>query len=115
MTPVEPQIENHLRIMVHRWWAVLGVGLLAFALAYVWQASTAAVYQADGTVQVRVPVELSDDGEVTDFLARSYAEMAATPVQLETAIAEAGLDLDVEEAESRVEISLLSTAFEVPP
>lgn len=109
MTPVEPQIENHLRIIAFRWKFILAATIVAFVAVLVWRTGTDDVYRAEGTVQLRVPVELSDAGDITEFQARSYAEMAATPIQLEAAITEAGLGIDVDEAGSRVDIAVLST------
>lgn len=109
MTPVEPQIENHLRIMAHRWVVIVGAAVVTFIVVLVWRMGAVDVYRAEGTVQLRVPVEISNAEEITDFQSRSYAEMAATPIQLEKAVARSGLDIDVDEAESRVDIAVLST------
>ncbi|MCP5025052.1 MAG: hypothetical protein GY929_02100 [Actinomycetia bacterium] len=102
----EPQLGNHLRIVGRRSWVILLTGVIAFAFTYAWQASKPDVYRAEGLVQVTVPVDMADDGDITDFRARSYAELAASPALLGPAATRSKLGLDLEEASDLVEIEV---------
>ena len=109
MTPIEPQLENHLRIMIRRWWWIIGAAVATFTAVYLVQSASPDVFRARGVAQLRVPVELADDGDLTEFQARTYAESAASPVRLEAALAQTDLTIDVDEAEDLVSVALLST------
>ena len=106
---VEPQLLDHLLVMKRQWWVILLVATIVGTAVFAWRSATTDVYRADTIVQVILPASVGDDGAITDFRARSYAELASSPQLLSDAATASGLGIDGNDADSLVSLDVLST------
>lgn len=106
---LEPQLKHHLMVIQRRWWAIAIAAVLAFTTVWFWQTGDADRYEATSVVRISYSAPVADSGEIIDFQARSYAERAASPPVIAAALESSGLDIDVDEAESRLDVALRST------
>jgi hypothetical protein len=107
--PMRSEFMTHLREMRrHLRWilaAALAVGLAVLAL----RAAQPDSYRSEATVRIFLDSELADDGSVTEFQTRAFAERVLGEQLITAATDRAGVDLDLVDARERIDVGFKDT------
>jgi capsular exopolysaccharide synthesis family protein len=97
-------LTDHLRVIARNWWRILIIAALVGGGVYALSKQRAKVYEGSALLSVTAG-RTSDAASVpgqTVFLTQTYAENATTRPVLREAIRRSGLNISIDEAESRV-------------
>ncbi len=103
------EFGRHLQEMGRRWKLLAAVTVLVGLGVFVFRAAGPEVYQSTAVLQLRLPADVIDDGQTTEFRTESLAELATVPSVVAAAAQTAGVDGSVEEVEGRIDIGVRDT------
>jgi capsular polysaccharide biosynthesis protein len=103
------EFAMHLREIRSRFILVAIAALMAFVFVGALRLGQAEESVASAVIQVAIPADIEDNGDITEFRTRQLGELARTAAVLDNVLGVIQLDLDRGQIEDRLDLELLDT------
>lgn len=103
------EFGRHVREMGRQWKLLAAVTVLVGLGVFLFRLVGPEVYQSTAVLQLKLPEDVIDDGQTTEFRTKSLAELATVPSVISAAARTAGVDGSVDEISARIDIGVRDT------